>query len=64
DVSEEETELYRQVKAIKNLSKNSNEKFSSRLIYKIHEKADYKSSCLSRSLNLQKGKQYYFIYKN
>ncbi|RIB04422.1 kinase-like domain-containing protein [Gigaspora rosea] len=56
DVSNEKTELYRQVKAIENLS-NSNEKFSSRLIYKIHEKANYTSSCLSKSLNLQKGKQ-------
>ncbi|RIB30771.1 kinase-like domain-containing protein [Gigaspora rosea] len=53
DVSNEGTELYRQVEAIENLSKNSKEKFSSRLIYKIHEKAYYKSSCLSRSLNLQ-----------
>lgn len=48
-VQNEETELYKQVKAIK----NSTEKFSARLIYKMHEKASYKSTCLSKTLKLQ-----------
>ncbi|RIB16289.1 kinase-like domain-containing protein [Gigaspora rosea] len=44
DITNEKTELYKQIKAIKT------EKFPAPLIYKIHEQASYKSQNLSKTL--------------
>ncbi|RIB08052.1 hypothetical protein C2G38_2112074 [Gigaspora rosea] len=47
DIENKKANLYKEVKAVENSAKT----LPARLIYKIHENASYKSTCLSKSLN-------------